>query len=430
MGEKSKELFAKARNLIPGGVNSPVRAGKAVGLDPPFISRAEGCFLWDVDGKRYIDYVCSWGPMILGHAHPDVVEALQERIPKGTSYGAPTELEVDMARTIVDMVPSIEMVRMVNSGTEAAMSAIRLARGFTGREKIIKFEGCYHGHADSLLVSAGSGMATFGIPGCPGVPADLAGHTLSLAFNDLEAFETTMKRWGPEIGAVIVEPIAANMGVVLPEPGFLSGLREITKQYGTLLIFDEVISGFRVGPGGAQALYGMMPDLTCLGKIIGGGLPVGAYGGKREIMESMAPEGDIYQAGTLSGNPLAMAAGLATLKALQREGVYQELEEKSEKLFSGLREAARRAGFDVVVNRVGSMASLFFTKEPVVDFGSVKRSDARVFANFYSSMLEQGIYLAPSAFEAWFVSTAHHEEIIGKTIDCAAKSLSDLGREA
>jgi glutamate-1-semialdehyde 2,1-aminomutase len=429
MGEKSKELFAKAKKLIPGGVNSPVRAGKAVGTDPPFINRAEGCFLWDVDGKRYIDYVCSWGPMILGHAHPDVVEALQDRVPKGTSYGAPTELEVEMAGTIVDMVPSIEMVRMVNSGTEATMSAIRLARGFTGREKIIKFEGCYHGHADSLLVSAGSGVATFGIPGCPGVPADLAGHTLSLAFNDLEAFERTMDRWGPDIAAVMVEPIPGNMGVLLPDQAFLLGLREITQKHGTLLIFDEVISGFRVSPGGAQALYGIMPDLTCLGKIIGGGLPVGAYGGKRAIMERMAPEGEIYQAGTLSGNPLAMAAGLATLKALQKDGVYQGLEERSEKLFSGLREAARRAGFDVVVNRVGSMGSLFFTKEPVGDFASVKRSDARVFADFYSSMLEQGIYLAPSAFEAWFVSTAHDEEIIGKTIDCAAKSLNSLRRK-
>jgi glutamate-1-semialdehyde 2,1-aminomutase len=426
MGEKSKKLFAKARNLIPGGVNSPVRAGKAVGVDPPFVSRAEGCFLWDVDGKRYIDYVCSWGPMILGHAHPDVVEALQGRVPMGTSYGAPTELEVQMAETIVDMVPSIEMVRMVNSGTEATMSAIRLARGFTRREKIIKFEGCYHGHADSLLVSAGSGVATFGIPGCPGVPADLAGHTLSLPFNDFGAFERTMNRWGPLIAAVIVEPVPGNMGVIVPDRDFLQGLREITQKHGTLLIFDEVISGFRVGLGGAQALYEIMPDLTCLGKIIGGGLPVGAYGGKRAVMKSMAPEGDIYQAGTLSGNPLAMAAGLATLKALQKDGVYQELEEKSEKLFYGLQEAARRAGFDVVVNRVGSMGSLFFTKESARDFASVKRSNARLFANFYSRMLEEGVYLAPSAFEAWFVSTAHDEEIIGKTIDCAAKSLNSL----
>jgi glutamate-1-semialdehyde 2,1-aminomutase len=428
MGEKSKELFAKARNLIPGGVNSPVRAGKAVGVDPPFIARAEGCFLWDVDGNRYIDYVCSWGPMILGHAHPEVVEALQERLPRGTSYGAPTELEVEMAQTIVDMVPSIEMVRMVNSGTEATMSAIRLARGFTGRENIVKFEGCYHGHADSLLVSAGSGVATFGIPGCPGVPADLAGHTLSLAFNNLGAFEETMNRLGSEIAAVIVEPIPGNMGVVVPDEAFLSGLREITRNHGAVLIFDEVISGFRVSPGGAQGLYGIMPDLTCLGKIIGGGLPVGAYGGKREIMESMAPEGEIYQAGTLSGNPLAMAAGLATLKALQKSHLYQELEEKSQQLFSGLKEAGTSAGFDVVVNRVGSMGSLFFAKAPIRDFASAKTSDGQVFRAFYASMLNQGIYLAPSPFEAWFVSTAHDEESVGKTIECAAKSLNSLRR--
>ena len=428
MGERSKELFAKARNLIPGGVNSPVRAGKAVGVDPPFIARAEGCFLWDVDGNRYIDYVCSWGPMILGHAHPEVVEALQERLPRGTSYGAPTELEVEMAQTIVDMVPSIEMVRMVNSGTEATMSAIRLARGFTGRENIVKFEGCYHGHADSLLVSAGSGVATFGIPGCPGVPADLAGHTLSLAFNNLGAFEETMNRLGSEIAAVIVEPIPGNMGVVVPDEAFLSGLREITRNHGAVLIFDEVISGFRVSPGGAQGLYGIMPDLTCLGKIIGGGLPVGAYGGKREIMESMAPEGEIYQAGTLSGNPLAMAAGLATLKALQKSHLYQELEEKSQQLFSGLKEAGTSAGFDVVVNRVGSMGSLFFAKVPIRDFASAKTSDGQVFRAFYASMLNQGIYLAPSPFEAWFVSTAHDEESVAKTIDCAAKSLNSLRR--
>lgn len=426
MGEKSKILFEKAKKLIPGGVNSPVRAGKAVGVDPPFIARAEGCFLWDVDGNRYIDYVCSWGPMILGHAHPEVVEALQERLTRGTSYGAPTELEVEMAQTIVDMVPSIEMVRMVNSGTEATMSAIRLARGFTGREKIVKFEGCYHGHADSLLVSAGSGVATFGIPGCPGVPADLAGHTLSLAFNNLGAFEETMNHLGSEIAAVIVEPIPGNMGVVVPDEAFLSGLSEITRNHGAVLIFDEVISGFRVGPGGAQELYGIMPDLTCLGKIIGGGLPVGAYGGKREIMESMAPEGDIYQAGTLSGNPLAMAAGLATLKALRNSHLYQELEEESRKLFSGLKEAGTSEGFDVVVNRVGSMGSLFFARGPIRDFASVKASDGQVFKAFYSSMLEQGIYLAPSPFEAWFVSTAHDEGSIEKTIDCAAKSLNSF----
>jgi glutamate-1-semialdehyde 2,1-aminomutase len=428
MGTKSKALFDKAKSLIPGGVNSPVRAGRAVGIDPRFISRAKGCFLWDVDGKRYIDYVCSWGPMILGHSHPKVVEALEERISKGTSYGAPTRLEVEMAETIVDMVPSVKMVRMVNSGTEATMSAIRLARGYTGREKIVKFEGCYHGHADSLLVSAGSGLATFAIPGCPGVPANLAGHTLSLPFNDLPRFREAMEKHGPEIAAVIVEPIPGNMGVVLPDMAFLKGLRDLTAKYSALLIFDEVISGFRVSPGGAQELYGVMPDLTCLGKIIGGGLPVGAYGGRKEIMQSMAPEGNIYQAGTLSGNPLAMAAGLATLKELRKADVYDELEKKSAKLFSGLEDAARAAGLSVVVNRVGSMGSLFFKDKAITDFAAVKASDAQKFRRFYADMLGEGVYLAPSAFEAWFVSTAHDVKSIEKTIESAAKSFAILSQ--
>jgi glutamate-1-semialdehyde 2,1-aminomutase len=426
MGEKSKKLFERARNLIPGGVNSPVRAGKAVGIDPPFISRAKGCYLWDADQRRYIDYVCSWGPLILGHAHPSVVKALQERVPKGTSYGAPTELEVRMAQMITEMVPSIEMVRMVNSGTEATMSAVRLARGYTGRDKIIKFEGCYHGHADSLLVSAGSGVATLGIPGCPGVPAELAGHTLSLGFNDLGQVVQAMDRFGHEVSAIIVEPVAGNMGVVAPKEGFLKGLREITVQYGSLLIFDEVISGFRVGPGGAQELYGIKPDLTCLGKIIGGGLPVGAYGGRKEIMAGMAPEGNIYQAGTLSGNPLAMAAGLATLKELRRGKVYRELEEKGRRLFTGLEGAAQSAGLEVRVNRVGSMGTLFFTGEPVTDFASAKKSDTGMFRRFYGAMLDQGIYLAPSAFEAWFVSTAHDERNIDETIACAERAFTLL----
>ena len=426
MGEKSKKLFQKARALIPGGVNSPVRAGKAVGMDPPFIARAKGCYLWDVDRKRYIDYVCSWGPMILGHSHPSVVKALQERVPKGTSYGAPTELEVEMARKITSMVPSIEMVRMVNSGTEATMSAIRLARGFTCREKIIKFEGCYHGHADSLLVSAGSGVATFAIPGCPGVPADLASHTISLAFNRLDQVAQTMDQYGSEIAAIIVEPIPGNMGVVLPDLEFLKGLRELTSRYGSLLVFDEVISGFRVGPGGAQGLYGITPDLTCLGKIIGGGLPVGAYGGKKAIMQSMAPEGNIYQAGTLSGNPLAMAAGLATLKELGKGKIYETLEEKGRMLFTGLEQVARASGVEVVVNWIGSMGTLFFTGEAVTDFDSAKRSDLQRFRGFYAGMLEQGIYLAPSAFEAWFVSTAHDPGSIQKTIQCAERSFASL----
>jgi glutamate-1-semialdehyde 2,1-aminomutase len=430
MGAKSRKLFARAKNLIPGGVNSPVRAGKAVGMDPPFIARAKGCYLWDVDQKRYIDYVCSWGPMILGHAHPKIMKALQEKIPKGTSYGAPTRLEVEMAQMIAEMVPSVEMVRMVNSGTEATMSAIRLARGYTGREKIIKFEGCYHGHADSLLVSAGSGVATLGIPGCPGVPADLAGHTLSLRFNDLAQVIEAMDRLGQEVAAVIVEPIAGNMGVVLPEEGFLEGLRQITLKHGALLIFDEVITGFRVGPGGAQELYGIRPDLTCLGKIIGGGLPVGAYGGRKEIMSTMAPEGNIYQAGTLSGNPLAMAAGLATLKELRKGRIYRELEEKGRRLFTGLKNAAESAGLDVVVNWVGSLGTLFFTQEAVRDFASAKKSNTGLYGNFYGIMLNQGIYLAPSAFEAWFLSLAHDERSIDKTIACAEIAFGQLKKKS
>ena len=426
MGEKSKALFERAREIIPGGVNSPVRAGKAVGIDPPFIGRAECCFLWDMDGNQYVDYVCSWGPMILGHGHPEVIKALGERVSKGTSYGAPTALEVEMAETITKMVPSIEMVRMVNSGTEATMSAIRLARGFTGREKIIKFEGCYHGHADSLLVSAGSGVATFAIPGCPGVPVDTAGHTISLSFNDLDGVVQAFEKLGEEIAAVIIEPIPGNMGVVIPNKEFLTGLREITLKNGALLIFDEVISGFRVAPGGAQELYHINPDLTCLGKIIGGGLPVGAYGGRRDIMEQMAPEGDIYQAGTLSGNPLAMAAGLATLRILQEKDVYQELENKGKMLFSGLEDAAEAAGVSVVINRIGSMGSLFFGEDPVADFDSAKASEAEKFKGYYAKMLEQGIYLAPSPFEACFVSTAHDENSILKTIDSAARSFGSL----
>ena len=426
MGQKSRELLKRAFNSIPGGVNSPVRAGKAVGVDPLFISRAEGCFLWDEEGNRYIDYVCSWGPMILGHGRPEVVSILEERLSKGTSYGAPTLLEVEMAEAIIDMVPSVEMVRMVNSGTEATMSAVRLARGFTGRNKIIKFEGCYHGHADSLLVSAGSGMATLGIPGSPGVPKDLAGHTISLRFNNLDEVVRAFEKYGPDISAVIVEPIPGNMGVILPDRLFLKGLRDVTRENGALLIFDEVISGFRVGKGGAQELYGILPDITCLGKIIGGGLPVGAYGGRREIMERMAPEGDIYQAGTLSGNPLAMAAGLATLDILKREEIYQELEEKGKRLFSGLEAAAGAAGLNVVINYIGSMGSIFFTEDPVTDFESAKRSDVGLFKRYYSAMLDRGIYLAPSPFEASFISAAHDDESIQKTVNCAAESFASL----
>jgi len=428
MKEKSSTLFKKAIQYIPGGVNSPVRAGKAVGVDPLFISRAEGCHIWDADGNSYIDYVCSWGPMILGHSHPEVIKAVEDRLIKGTSYGAPTDLEVEMAEIIVDMVPSIEMVRMVNSGTEATMSAIRLARGFTGRDKIVKFDGCYHGHADSLLVSAGSGVATLGIPGSPGVPKDLAMHTISLPYNNMDTVIAAFERHGKDIAAVIVEPVAGNMGLVLPDRDFLSGLRIITKDRGSLLIFDEVITGFRVGPGGAQEFYGIMPDLTCLGKIIGGGLPVGAFGGRREIMERMAPVGDIYQAGTLSGNPLAMAAGLATLKALKNEEIYNELEEKGRTLFSGLQMAARMAGVDITVNRIGSMGSIFFTKNPVKDYESAKKADTGKYAEFYRAMLKRGIYLAPSAFETAFLSMAHDKDSIKNTLECAAEGMKDIGK--
>ncbi len=426
MGERSKLLFDRATRCIPGGVNSPVRAGKAVGIDPPFIARADGALLWDADGNEYIDYVCSWGPMILGHSHTEVVQALEESLRLGTSYGAPTEREVEMAETIVEVVPSIEMVRMVNSGTEATMSAIRLARGYTGREKIVKFDGCYHGHADSLLVSAGSGVATLGIPGSPGVPQDLARQTISLPFNDLEPVGKAFQKFGPEIAAVIVEPIPGNMGVIVPQQEFLDGLSQITREHGSLLIFDEVITGFRVAPGGAQELFGIMPDLTCLGKIIGGGLPVGAYGGKKDIMSKMAPEGDIYQAGTLSGNPLAMAAGLATLRILKKGDIYKELEDKASMLFLGLEEAARAAGIPSVINRIGSMGTLFFRADPVTDFETARASDQDLFKGYYKRMLEQGIYLAPSPFEATFVSTAHTQEMIRKTIKCAENALQDL----
>jgi glutamate-1-semialdehyde 2,1-aminomutase len=426
MGKKSGLLFKKARQLIPGGVNSPVRACKAVGMDPPFIAKAKGCLMWDADGNEYVDYVGSWGPMILGHADPRVTRAIAERIELGTSYGAPTELEVEMAQVISEMVPSIEMVRMVNSGTEATMSAIRLARGYTGRKIIVKFDGCYHGHADSLLVSAGSGVATLGIPGSPGVPEEVAGNTISLPFNDPDKLDQAFQKFGSKVAAVIVEPIPGNMGVVEPREEFLHSLRKITQENSALLIFDEVISGFRVAPGGAQQYFGVTPDLTCLGKIIGGGLPVGAYGGKREIMTEMAPEGGIYQAGTLSGNPLAMAAGLATLRALSEAGIYETLEDKGTLLFTGLETAARSAGLDVTVNHIGSLGSLFFTPDPVTDYDSARTSDQGLFVRYYKSMLEQGIYLAPSPFEAAFLSTAHSKEIIQKTIDCAARAFRSL----
>lgn len=414
--QKSVELFAEAVKYIPGGVNSPVRAFKSVGHNPVFIDRAQGSKIYDVDGNEYIDYVGSWGPMVLGHQHPEVVEALKAYLDKGTSYGAPTELETMMAKTIIDAFPAMEMVRMVNSGTEATMSALRVARGFTGRSKIVKFEGCYHGHADSLLIKAGSGALTLGVPTSPGVPENIASDTITAPFNDLETMEKIFALEGDDIAAVIVEAIPGNMGVVPPLPGFLTGLRSLTRKYGALLICDEVMTGFRVAYGGAQILYNIEPDLTCLGKIIGGGLPVGAYGGTKEIMGKVAPAGPIYQAGTLSGNPLAMTAGLTTLRNLQKPGVYEALEAKSAKLAAGLAETAAMAGVEVSFTRVGSMLCTFFTKENVVDYATACKSNTEKFGIFFRSMLDQGVYLAPSQFEAAFVSLAHSDEDLAKTV--------------
>lgn len=426
MANSSQTLFERARALIPGGVNSPVRACRSVGITPPFIAGAEGCMIRDVEGREYIDYVASWGPMILGHRHPRVVQAIHRQLDLGTSYGAPTDLEIEMAGLIAEFVPSIEMVRMVNSGTEAAMSAIRLARGFTGRDKIVKFDGCYHGHSDGLLVSAGSGLATLGIPDCPGVPVDYAKHTLSLPFNDMEPVRSAFKTVGKDIAAVIVEPIAGNMGLVPPKEGFLEGLREITRQSGALLIFDEVITGFRASAGGAQELYRVLPDITCLGKIIGGGLPVGAYGGAAEIMGRMAPEGDIYQAGTLSGNPLAMAAGIATLGMLKDRDLFDELDRKGARLFAGFKKAADGAGIPVTINRIGSMGTMFFTEGPVVDFNTAKKSDQSLFGGFFRGMLAGGVYMAPSPFETTFLSVVHGDDVIDETVEKASDVLSSL----
>lgn len=417
--KKSQINYEEAKKYIPGGVNSPVRAFKAVGDHPVFIEKGMGARLFDVDGNQYIDYVGSWGPLILGHRHPKVVEALMKCLEKGTSFGAPTEIETEMAKFIIDAVPSIEMVRMVNSGTEATMSALRLARAYTKRDKILKFEGCYHGHADSLLIKAGSGALTLGVPSSPGVPADIAGGTITASFNDLEQVTAIFKEMGEQIAAVIVEPVPGNMGVVLPEDGFLEGLRKITQEYGTVLIFDEVMDGFRLSLGGAQELFNIKPDLTCLGKIIGGGLPVGAYGGRREIMELVAPQGPVYQAGTLSGNPLAMTAGLATLKELVDPQVYQKLDRLGNKLAEGIKEAAEETGVDVWINSIGSMASCFFTKEKVRDFKSATTSNLNKFKVFFQSMLSQGVYLAPSQFEASFISLAHTEEDIEMTVNAA-----------
>jgi len=425
-GARSKKLFEEAKKHIPGGVNSPVRAFRSVGGEPLFIKKAKGSKIYDADNKAYIDYVLSWGPAILGHAHPRVSAALKKAVANGTSFGAPTELEITLTKMVKKAVPSIEMVRMVSSGTEATMSAIRAARGFTGRDKILKFDGCYHGHGDSLLVKAGSGVATFGLPDSPGVPADLARLTLTVGYNDLAAVKEMAVREGQRIACIIVEPVAGNMGCVPPEPGFLEGLRQICDQYGIVLIFDEVMTGFRVAYGGAQQLYKIKPDLTCLGKVIGGGLPVGAFGGKGEIMEKLAPIGPIYQAGTLSGNPLAMTAGIETLKLLSKPGAYKMLEKLSADLEKGLKEVAAEAGIPVTFNRVGSMFTGFFTDRKVKDFASAKTSDTARFGKYFLSMIKNGVNLAPSQFEAAFMSLAHTKADINKTIEAARKSLKSL----
>jgi glutamate-1-semialdehyde 2,1-aminomutase len=419
----SEEWFAAAARLMPGGVNSPVRAFRGVGGSPFFVARGDGARIVDVDGRSYVDYVMSWGPLILGHAPKRVTDALRAALDRGTSYGAPTPGEVELAREIVAAVPSMEMLRLVSSGTEAAMSALRVARGVTGRPKLVKFEGGYHGHADSLLVKAGSGGATFGVPDSLGVPADLARLTLTVPYNDLDAVRALLEADGREVAAVIVEPVAGNMGVVPPAPGFLAGLRELTRRHGVLLIFDEVITGFRVGYGGAQARYGVTPDLTILGKIIGGGLPVGAYGGRRELMESVSPLGGVYQAGTLSGNPLAVTAGLETLRALREPGVYDTLEARAAALEAGLREAAARAGVPATVNRVGSMLTAFFTAGPVTDWTSAARADRPRYGAFFHAMLGRGVSLAPSQFEAAFLSLAHSPDEVAMTVEAARASL-------
>jgi len=426
----SESLFKTAQRVIPGGVNSPVRAFKGVGGSPFFVARAEGARLVDEDGRVYIDFLGSWGPLILGHAAPAVVEVLAETARRGTSYGAPTAQEVEMAERISRAVPTMEMVRLVSSGTEAAMSAIRLARGATGRDRIVKFDGCYHGHADSLLVKAGSGGATFGVPDSAGVPAALAALTLALPFNDLAAVSRALESRRGEVAAVLVEPVAGNMGVVPPAPGFLAGLRELCTRHGALLIFDEVITGFRVAFGGAQALYSVRPDLTCLGKIIGGGLPVGAYGGPRDLMSKVAPLGVVYQAGTLSGNPLAVAAGLATLRALEDPAAYDRLDRLGALFQRGITEAAAAAGIPVTVNRVGSMLTAFFSDGPVTDYASARRADTARYARFFHGMLERGVYLAPSQFEAAFVSLAHSEQDLETAARACREAMESLARHS
>jgi glutamate-1-semialdehyde 2,1-aminomutase len=426
--DTSAELFRRAVELIPGGVNSPVRAFRGVGGTPRFIRSASGATMTDVDGRTYIDYVGSWGPMILGHADAEVVAALHDALARGTSYGAPTELEIEMAEEIASAVPSIEMVRMVNSGTEATMSAVRLARGVTGRTKLVKFEGCYHGHGDSMLVRAGSGVATLGLPDSPGVPPSLAAETLTVPFNDADALARVFDEHGAQIAAVIIEPVVGNMGCVAPRAGYLREVRDITSRNGALLIFDEVMTGFRLTRGGAQELYDVTPDITTLGKIIGGGLPVGAYGASRDIMRHVAPAGAVYQAGTLSGNPLAMTAGLTTLRRLRDKSVYAQLERAGARLSAGLSEAARAAGIETVTNRVGSMWTTFFTNDPVDDWTSAGKSDRALYGQFFHAMLGAGVYLAPSQFEAGFIGLAHTDELIDRTVEAARAAFAAMSR--
>ena len=423
---KSLEAWDKSQHFIPGGVNSPVRNFSKVGGNPRFIQRGAGSKVYDIDGNQYIDYVASWGPLILGHADPRVIEAIKGTMVNGTSFGAPTTQETELAEIIVNAVPSIEKVRMVSSGTEATMSAIRLARGYAGRDKVIKIEGCYHGHVDSLLAEAGSGVATFGLPECEGIPADFTRHTLVVPFNDANAVRRTIEAHPDQIACLILEPIMGNMGIIPPQDGYLNKLREITSEHGVVLIFDEVITGFRVAYGGAQSLYGVIPDMTCLGKIIGGGMPVGAYGGKEEIMRHIAPEGGVYQAGTLSGNPLAMSAGIAALKALAEPGVYEQLESRASLLAGGLQDATERHGIDAFHSRVGSMMMLFFTDAEVINANGARTSDTERYSRYFGGLLEKGIYAAPSQFEAGFVSLAHSETDIDTTVRAANEALSAL----
>ncbi|MDQ0339479.1 glutamate-1-semialdehyde 2,1-aminomutase [Caldalkalibacillus uzonensis] len=426
--ERSIAAFKEAQKYIPGGVNSPVRAFKSVGMNPIYFERGQGSKVYDIDGNEYIDYVASWGPLIAGHAHPQVVEALKKVMEKGTSFGAPTEIETALAKLVVERVPGVEIVRMVNSGTEATMSALRLARGYTKRNKIIKFIGSYHGHADFLLIKAGSGVATLGLPDSPGVPEATAQQTITVPYNELDSVQLAFERYGDDIAAVILEPVAGNMGVVPPVAGFLEGLREITKKYGALLIFDEVMTGFRVDYACAQGKYGVIPDLTCFGKVIGGGLPVGAYGGRKEIMDQVAPVGPIYQAGTLSGNPLAMTAGYETLSLMTRER-YEELEEKGAYLAEGLRRNAEKHGIPCTINRAGSMVGFFFTEGPVTNFEQAARSDLNRFARYFQLMVEQGVYIPPSQFEGMFISIVHTKEDLDRTIAACDKALATLVKE-